>query len=290
VSQVRRALALLMIVLTAALAAPASAAPGSGIDATIATSYGGQLRTFNLYVAPRVPSRRPVPLLIVLHGLYLDPATAEAASGLDAVADSQDVAVAYPAGLRGSWNAGACCGDSHAQQVDDVGFLVHVLDTVALIRPIDLDRVYLAGFSNGAMMALKAECDRPDVFAGAVSVSGTLLAPCAGPRPVNAMMIHGLQDRTVPYFGERRSAFLGVPVTPVPTAAGRLAARSSCTARRTTSAGRYTRLQYVGCARGASVQLLTVPAMGHRWPTREHDGIDGGGLTWAFLQAQRRLG
>ncbi|GAC1366454.1 MAG: hypothetical protein NVSMB32_10770 [Actinomycetota bacterium] len=42
----------------------------------------------------------------MLHGLYLDPATEEAASGLDAVADSQDVALAYPAGLHGSWNAG----------------------------------------------------------------------------------------------------------------------------------------------------------------------------------------
>jgi poly(3-hydroxybutyrate) depolymerase len=290
VIKVRRAVALLATVALAVLAAPASATPPGGIDATIATAYAGQVRTFNFYVAPRVPTRAPVPLLIVLHGLYLDPATAEASSGLDGVADSQDVALAYPSGVQGSWNAGACCGDSHAQRVDDVGFLVQIVQLVAQIRPIDLDRVYLAGFSNGGMMALKAACDRPDVFAAAVSVSGTLQAPCIGRRPVNAMLIHGLRDTTVPYYGERHSSFLGAPVTPVPVAAARLAARSKCVAKRTTTTKRYLRTQYRGCAEHTSIQLLTVPALGHRWPNTQHDGVDGSSLTWTFLRAQHRLG
>jgi polyhydroxybutyrate depolymerase len=287
--KVRRAVALLATAALAVLAAPASAAPG-GIDATIATAYAGQVRTFNLYVAPRVPTRTPVPLLIVLHGLYLDPATAEASSGLDAVADGQDVALAYPAGVQGSWNAGKCCGDSHTQKVDDVGFLVAIVKLVAQVRPIDLDRVYLAGFSNGGMMALKAVCDRPDVFAAAVSVSGTLQAPCVGRRPVNAMLINGLRDTTVPYYGERHSSFLGVPVTPAPLAAARLAARSACTTNRKSAARRYIRMAYLGCAKRTSIQLLTVPALGHRWPNLKHDGVDGGALTWTFLRAQHRLG
>jgi len=290
VIKVRRAVALLATVVLALLAVPASATPPGGIDATIATAYAGQVRTFNFYVAPRVPTRTPVPLLIVLHGLYLDPASAEASSGLDAVADGQDVALAYPSGVQGSWNAGACCGDSHSQRIDDVGFLVQIVHLVAQLRPIDLDRVYLAGFSNGGMMALKAVCDRPDVFAAAVSVSGTLQAPCVGRRPINAMLIHGLRDTTVPYYGERRSNFLGVPVTPVPVAARRLANRSSCVARRTSATKHYTRLQYVGCSERTSVQLLTLPALGHRWPNRQRDGVDGGALTWTFLRAQHRLG
>ncbi|MCU1589629.1 MAG: polyhydroxybutyrate depolymerase [Frankiales bacterium] len=282
-------LALLVTVAVAVLAAPASAAPVGGIDATIATPYAGQVRTFNLYVAPRVPVQTPVPLLIVLHGLYLDPASAEASSGLDAVADNEDVALAYPAGVQGSWNAGTCCGDSHAQGMDDVGFLVQVVRLVQKIRPIDLDRVYIAGFSNGGMMALKAVCNRPDVFAGAVSASGPLQAPCLGRRPVNAMIIHGLRDTTVPYDGEAHSTFLGVPVRSAPASAAMLAARSGCTARHTSSAKRYLRMDYRGCSERTSVQLITVPAMGHRWPTAQHDGVDGGALAWRFLQAQRRL-
>jgi polyhydroxybutyrate depolymerase len=291
VSQARRVLAVLVAAAVAVLAVPASAAPPTGgAAATIATEYAGQLRSFNYYVAPRVPTRSPVPLLIVLHGLYIDPATQEAASGMDAVADSQDVALAYPSGLNGSWNAGGCCGDSHAQRVDDVGFLVHVVRLVAQLRPIDLDRVYLAGFSNGAMMALKAGCDRPDVFAAAVAVSGTLQAPCSGRRPVSALMLHGLRDTTVPYEGERKSKFLGTAVTPVPTAIARLTARSHCVANRQQQQRRYQRKLFVGCAEGTSVELLTAPALGHRWPDLAHDGIDGGKVAWTFLRAHHRLG
>lgn len=287
----RRLLAVLVAVTLAVLAAPASADPGkgNGVAATLATSYAGQVRTFNFYVAPHVPTRTPVPLLIVLHGLYLDPASAEASTGLDAVADNEDVAVAYPSGYGGGWNAGNCCGDAHAARIDDVGFLVHIVDLVRQIRPIDVDRIYLAGFSNGGMMALKAECDRPDVFAGAVSVSGTLQAPCSGRQPVNTLLIHGQRDTTVPYAGERLSKFLGVPVTPVPTSAARLASRSGCTVKHTIASPLTTRTVYDGCAEGTSVQLLTVPALGHRWPSVERDRVDGGALAWTFLQAQRRL-
>ena len=284
---IRRALALLALA-AVAVAAPPSLA-GGGLSVTIATPYAGQLRTFNLYVAPRVPTRTPVPLLIVLHGLYLDPASSEANSGLDSVGDGQDVALAYPAGIGSSWNAGNCCGQAHRDNVDDIGFLVHVVDLIRQVRPIDLDRVYVAGFSNGGMMALRAVCDRPDVFAAAVSVSGTLQTPCAGRLALNAMLIHGLRDTTVPYYGEAHSTFLGVPITAVPTAAARLASRSGCTANRVTAAKRYLHKQYTGCSRASSIQLLTVPTMAHRWPDLARDGVDGGTLTWTFLQAQRRL-
>jgi polyhydroxybutyrate depolymerase len=282
---VRRVLALLVLAAVTVLVAPAAGA-GQGISTTVPVAYGGQLRSVNVYVAPRVPAQAAVPLLIVLHGLYNDPAAVEAASGLDAVADSEDVALAYPAGFNGSWNAGTCCGDSSAQQVDDVGFLVRVVQLVSTMRPIDASRVYVAGFSNGGMMALRAICERPDVFAAAVSVSGTLQAPCSGDHPLSAMLIHGLRDATVPYNGQRLSKFLGVPLTAVPTAAARLAARSGCGPSQLTAAQHYSRRAYVGCAAGTSVQLLTVPGMGHRWPTAEHDGVDGGALTWAFLAAQ----
>jgi polyhydroxybutyrate depolymerase len=294
VTQARRVLALLVALAVVVLVAPAQAdpprpAPPGGIAATIATPYGGQLRTVNVYVAARVPRETPVPLLIVLHGLYLDPATQEASSGLDQVANTQDVALAYPEGFQHSWNAGNCCGTAHAQRVDDVGFLVHVIHLVQQLRPIDLDRVYLAGFSNGGMMALKAVCDRPDVFAAAVSVAGSLQAPCAGRRPANAMIIHGQRDTTVPYNGERFSTFLGVPVTPVPISTARLTARSHCTAKHLSRARAYILCDYRGCSEGTSIQLLTVPRMGHRWPDLAHDGLDGGMLTWTFLRAQKRL-
>lgn len=288
--RIRRLLVGLALAATAASAGPASALPGGGgqgISATIATTYAGQLRTFNVYVAPRVPTQTPVPLLIVLHGLYLDPASAEADSGLDRVADTQDVAVVYPAGLGGSWDAGTCCGDAVKEHVDDVGFLIHVIHLVQKLRPLDLTRVYVAGFSNGGMMALRAVCERPDVFAAAVAVSATLQAPCRGPKPVSALLVNGLRDTTIPYRGERRSDFLGVPVTPVPTALGILVRRSRCTANRLLTRPRYRERVYVGCAARTGIATVVLPVMGHRWPTASRDHLDGGALAWAFLRTHR---
>jgi polyhydroxybutyrate depolymerase len=288
VNPARRAAALLCAVLLAVLAIPASAAPGGGISTIVGTPYDGKLRTFNLYVAPHVPSQTPVPLLLVLHGLFLDPATTEASSGLDRVADDEDVAVAYPSGLDGSWNAGTCCGPSGARRVNDVGFLVHVVDLVAQIRPIDRRRVYVAGFSNGGMMALRAVCERPDVFAAAASVGGTLQVPCSTRRPGNALLLNGQRDTTVPYNGSAYSRFLRTALTPVPTATRRLAARAGCDAVRTTRAYRHVTTTYRGCAPGSALTLVTAPRLGHHWPTMEKDRIDGERIVWQFLSAQRR--
>ena len=284
----RRAAALLCAVLIAVLAIPASAAPGGGISTVVGTPYDGKLRTFNLYVAPHVPSRTPVPLLLVLHGLFLDPATTEATSGLDKVADEEDVAVAYPAGLDGSWNAGTCCGPSGTRRVNDVGFLVHLVDLVAQIRPIDRSRVYVAGFSNGGMMALRAVCERPDVFTAAASVGGTLQVPCSTRRPVNALLINGRLDTTVPYEGTEYSRFLQTALTPVPTAARRLAARAGCVAVRRSSSYRHLTTTYRGCAPGSSLTLVTAPKVGHHWPTMEEDRIDGERIVWEFLSSRKR--
>ena len=284
----RLALGLALAVL-AALAVPASAGAPRGISTMIGTPYGGTMRTFNLYVAPRVPAQRPVPLLLVLHGLFHEAATAEAMSGLDRVADEEDVAVAYPAGVEQSWNAGTCCGSSSSAKVDDVGFLTHVVDLVAQIRPIDRNRVYVAGFSNGGMMALKAACERPDVFAAAASVGGTLQTRCAGKGPVSALMLNGKLDTTVPYGGTAYSRFLHTRLTPVPTAMRTLATHAGCVAVRDARHPRYTTRNYRGCARGTALKLVTAPGLGHRWPTTASHDIDAERIVWGFLSAQRRV-
>jgi polyhydroxybutyrate depolymerase len=288
VNPARRAAALLCAALLAVLAVPASAAPGGGISTVVGTPYDGKIRTFNLYVAPHVPTRTPVPLLLVLHGLFLDPATTEATSGLDRVADEEDVAVAYPSGLDGSWNGGTCCGPSAARRINDVGFLVHVVDLVAQIRPIDRRRVYVAGFSNGGMMALRAACERPDVFAAAASVGDTLQVPCTARQPINALLLNGRRDTTVPYAGTPYSRFLRTALTPVPTAARRLAARAGCDGVRTTRSYRHVTSTYRGCTPGSALTLVSAPKLGHHWPTTDKDRIDGERIVWQFLSAQRR--
>ena len=274
---------------TATARPPGVSGTGHGAAIVLATPYDGALRRADLYVPPRLPSPPEVPLLMVLHGLYLDPGTAEATSGLDRVADDEGVAVVYPQGLNQSWNAGTCCDTSSRDGIDDVGFLAHVIDLVDSVQAVDRDRVYLAGFSNGGMMALRAVCARPDVFAAAASVGGTLQTGCLSASPSSALLLHGLRDTTVPYAGQRYSTFLRTALTPVPTAALTLARHAGCVAVRREVRARFTVEEFRGCAPGARVSLVTVPRLGHRWPSQQVDGVDGQGIVWDFLSAQRRL-
>jgi poly(3-hydroxybutyrate) depolymerase len=95
-----------------------------------------------------------------------------------------------------AWNAGVCCGGSTA---DDVKYLRDVVAAVERRTPIDRRRIYVIGLSNGGMMALKAVCEAPDVFAAAGSVAGPYLgSSCKRPVWVH---LHDAKDPIVPYFG-----------------------------------------------------------------------------------------
>ena len=292
-TRIRTVAALLCaLALLTALGSSAGAMPGEsggGVSTVVATTYDGALRQVRVYVPPKVPQRTRVPLLMVLHGLFLDPATAEASTGLDRVADMDDVALVYPQGLNGSWNAGTCCDTSSRNRVDDVGFLTHVVDLVDTLQPIDRNRVYVAGFSNGGMMALRAACARPDVFAAAASVAGTLQSACLSSQPSSALLLHGLRDTTVPYDGSRYSRFLQTPLTPVRAASLTLARHAGCVALRRSPSPRHSTMSYRGCVPGTSVELVTAPALGHRWPSAAADGVDGERLVWDFLRRHARL-
>ena len=254
----------------------------------VARDGHGRLRDFEVYLPVALPTLRPVPLLVVLHGLANYPSDVETASGIDRLADAQGIAVAYPHALHGSWNAGTCCGPSADAGEDDVGFLTQVVSTLAALRPLDLRRVYVAGFSNGGMLALRAVCERPEVFAAAAAVAATLESRCEGSQPVSALLVNGAADRTVPYAGSRYSSYLRTALTPVPGAVRTLADRSGCQHSVGDAGTVYRGLTYLGCRDGTSVRLVTLPRTDHHWPVTEHDGVDATDLVWHFLEQQVR--
>ncbi len=146
------------------------------------------------------------PLVVMLHGYTNDAPFIRSYTGLDGSADALGFNVAYPEGTPTSsrgfeWNAGACCGGS---TVDDVTFLERVVDRVASGTPTDRRRVYVWGFSNGAMMSARAICQAEDatgrpLFAAAGLVGGpALVSTCR--RPV-WRHLHGEADTVVPARG-----------------------------------------------------------------------------------------
>ena len=87
--------------------------------------------------------------------------------------------------------------------------LAEFLDTVADAYPVDPERIVLLGFSQGAVMSLGAQAQRPGSVAGVISLSGYFpieVEPDAGNlsgRP--AFVAHGLYDDIIPVEAGRRT-------------------------------------------------------------------------------------
>lgn len=149
------------------------------------------------------------PLVIALHGGGSTPESMQHFSQLIPAADRHQFALLLPAGTGPNaefltWNAGRCCGHAARRQVDDVGFLNHLLDDALARWPIDPQRVYVTGISNGGMMAYRAAADLSHRVAAIAPVAGALVYdPLPLTRPVPAIHLHGTQDDFVPYEGGR---------------------------------------------------------------------------------------
>lgn len=73
---------------------------------------------------------------------------------------------------------------------------------------IDASRIYLVGFSQGAILSFSLALTEPSLFAGAVAIAGRVLpelenraVPLPGARP-QFLVLHGRGDRRIPFESE----------------------------------------------------------------------------------------
>lgn len=229
--------------------------------------WAGAARTFNLYRPQTLPEAAP--LVVMLHGGFGDGAQAERAYHWDAEADKGHFLVAYPDGLGRAWNAGGCCGNPSASNLEDVGFITAVVGAIEQQTPIDPARVFVTGMSNGAMMSLRLACDT-DMFAAIAPVAGTMVTDCSRARPTSVLQIHGTADASVPYNGGPGKSLKadGTPRVngpPVQTVNAAWRAIDGCQAPTTSTAGSVT-TETATCPDGRTVTLISVADAGHQWP------------------------
>lgn len=229
--------------------------------------WAGASRTFNLYRPQGLNGAAP--LVVMLHGGFGDGAQAERAYHWDTEADKGHFLVVYPDGLGRAWNAGSCCGNPSATNLDDVGFITAMIGAIEQQTPIDPARVYVTGMSNGAMIALRLACET-DIFAAIAPVAGTTMTDCSRARPTSVLQIHGTADASVPYNGGpgKSSKTDGTPRVngpPVPSVTAAWRAIDGCQAPTSTTAGPVT-TETAACPDGRTVQLISVADVGHQWP------------------------
>lgn len=70
------------------------------------------------------------------------------------------------------WNASDACCDFYHTGTDASGYLHQLLETVKSRYPVDPDRVYLIGHSNGAFIAYRMACEHAADVTAIVSLAG----------------------------------------------------------------------------------------------------------------------
>lgn len=154
-------------------------------------------------------SERPV--IFGLHGTGGSGAQFEVDYDFSSKTDHESVIAVYPDGIQRStgplkirsWNAGECCDRAMQNNIDDVKFITTLIDELPSRFHINKKRIYLAGMSNGSMMAYRVAAEQPGKIAAIATVSGPMVyernTSLQGVVPI--LHIHSTRDTKVPLHG-----------------------------------------------------------------------------------------
>jgi polyhydroxybutyrate depolymerase len=275
---------LLAVAAACSLSGP-TAAGESGIwtvgTSAHATMVGALIRTYLVRVPPkkRLNSSSlplPWPLVIVLHGSSGDAGSVERESGMDSLADASRFLVAYPNATGGAfglyptdWNAGNCCGAAYRDNIDDLGFIAALIQDVSAHVPVDVHRIYVAGFSAGGRMAYHVGCQLAPTIAAIGVISGSLVDNgCTPTTKVPLFAVHGTDDPEVPYGLDAPAPTGDVPALAdsLPPSVQYWTALNACTTGSdSTTAADVVRTLFTPCA-AADVAFYTIQGGTHGWP------------------------
>lgn len=300
----RRRTALFALVLASAFATQSACLSGPDIhgaerETEQTLTYEGRERRWLLHTPLEIPhASGKAPLLLALHGLGQTPEgfLALTRGRFNELGDERGFFVAYPAGYEKSWNDNRNDPDTPAigENLDDVGFLREMIARIAEQHPVDMQRIYITGMSNGGFMSLRAACEMSDLIRGAAPVTAQLpeqSAECDPEKAMRLVMINGTADSIVPYDGgnvdiwnENRGEILSTEST-----IERFRDWYGCRPEPRTlvlpdvsqdDGSRAVRFDYDGCRKGGALRLLRIEGGGHTWP-----GAWEGPWPWLFRKA-----
>lgn len=222
-----------------------------------------------VYLRPRVLPATPPPALLLLP--YRGGDADDMADLVHAARLVREYGtwVIIPEAFNGYWNYKALLGPLTTP--DDVRFLDHLIDDAVSTYGIDPHRIYMGGYSGGAMMTLRYVCEEPGRIAGTALVGAqmvtTLAAKCDTSAPPAMMFIDGDEDPLGAYEGN--STLMSLPAS-----AAFWAQANGCNMTPQREAlpdvvddGTHTLLdRYAGCRSGEAVRLYSVIGGGHTWP------------------------
>lgn len=263
----------------------------------------------------------PAPLVVYLHGYERAEAVRAAGAdlswarweALDRLAAREGFLVAYPTARLGRWSLFPGLADASLEDgtpLDDVGFIRTMVEGLVAEGLADPQRIYLTGFSDGAIMSYKLLC-LPDLpFAAAAPGGGTMYQAhrdaCTDAAPPPLLAIAGTDDRILPYDGW---LFPSGRELSIPETLEHFRLRHGCSGQRSSlrpdlvedDGSRVREVRWTGCDPPGSVVLLRVEGAGHTWPGPEpvspdwryragghNQDIDAAEEIWTFFGEWRK--
>lgn len=271
-----RMLLLVLCIVTAsnAEAGPDATQPG---DHKFSFEHQGIQRHYLVHVPPQYTTQGQWPVVLMLHGRDANPKNAIHMTGMSTKADKAGFLVVYPYGsglLKKhvlTWNAANCCGYAMKEGIDDVGFIREVIARLESDYHADSKRIFVAGMSNGGMMAYRLACELSDKIAAIAAVAAAFNdKTCTPSEPVSVVIFHGTGDYHVPFDGG----------TGIETPDGRIDRSipetltfwidandcNSVSDVQFIEAGRIVREEFPGGRNATAVVLYTIKSGGHAWP------------------------
>ena len=171
--------------------------------------HDGIRRTYILYVPESYSENTQLPLMLNFHGFGGSAAAHLISADMRPLAESENFILVYPQGAQlgsGSphWNPDPI-GGNNKSNIDDIGFVEVIIESLNEELNIDLSRVYASGYSNGGYLIYGLACRLSNKIAAVGSVAGTMLVStqnnCGASAPIGVINIHGTADYDVPYNG-----------------------------------------------------------------------------------------
>ncbi len=173
--------------------------PGcTGNDTKLDTTFtvDGNERSF-IVIAPQSAKRdEPTPLLIAFHGRTNSNERVQSYMRFER--DAPEMIVVYPAGMpaNGGYTWAGAAGA-------DIAFFDALVEHIGHAYCVDMNEIYVAGYSLGAWMANSVACLRGGVVRASASLGGDGISTnCTG--PAAAFIAHNPKDESSPYAGSVR--------------------------------------------------------------------------------------
>ncbi len=240
------------------------------INASI--THDGIERDYIVYVPEIYDGSTAVPIVLNFHGFGSSASQQMFYGDFRDIADTEGFLLVQPEGTtfigNQFWNVGF---PGISSTIDDVGFTEALIDELATLYTIDLDRVYATGMSNGGFMSFLLACQLSEKIAAVASVTGSMTQDtfddCNAQLPTPVLQIHGTEDDVVLYNENNLSL-------PIPDVISYWVDHNNCETTPTT-----TTLPDVDVSDGSTIEH-SVYEDGDNGITTEHMKVIGGGHTW----------